>query len=66
MTRLNTEQAAEYLGLAPQTLARWRSERKKGTPVFLKVGGNVQYRKEDLDAYLESRVVTPGVEKVAK
>jgi predicted site-specific integrase-resolvase len=47
---LTTVAAAEYLGVAPQTLAVWRI---RGTgPVFLRVRRIVRYRREDLDRWL--------------
>jgi predicted DNA-binding transcriptional regulator AlpA len=49
---LTTDQAAEYLGLAANTLAKKRCE---GTaPVFVRLGrnGSVRYRLHDLNAWL--------------
>ena len=54
MTR---KQAAEYLGLAENTLARWASEGTHAIP-FTKVGYRVRYSREDLDEWLASRRVT--------
>lgn len=42
--------AAEYLGLAPATLTRWRSCGGRG-PAFRKFGGAVRYARIDLEAY---------------
>ena len=39
----------------PQTLARWRFERKG--PRYVKVGSKVLYRGEDLNRWVESRLV---------
>jgi hypothetical protein len=50
---LSTPQAAGYLQLKPNTLERWRSD--GGGPLFVKVGGRVFYRREDLDDFIESR-----------
>jgi hypothetical protein len=50
---LNPEQAAAYLRRAPQTLAKMRSV--GGGPPFYKVGRNVYYKREDLDAWLDGR-----------
>lgn len=47
-------EAAEYLGLQPQTLAVWATSGRNALPYF-KVGRSVKYRLEDLDAWLESR-----------
>lgn len=48
------EQAANYLNLSKGTLANWRA---KGFPKlpYVKLGGSVKYRINDLDAYLESQ-----------
>ena len=52
-------QAAEYLGLSTKTLQSWRW-RKTGPP-YVKLGGAVRYRPEDLEAWLqESRVAPPN------
>jgi excisionase family DNA binding protein len=48
---MTTEQAAEYLAVKPATLQVWRStNRKKLT--YVKVGGQVRYRRQDLDAFI--------------
>ncbi len=49
---LNTAQAAEYLGLAKQTLHQKRVS--GGGPRFCKIGRAVRYRIEDLDIWVES------------
>ncbi|MCO6413528.1 MAG: helix-turn-helix domain-containing protein [Thiogranum sp.] len=53
--RLDRREAAEYLGVSPNTLTCWASE-KKGPP-FYKPGKRCLYKVEDLDAFLESRRV---------
>lgn len=53
---LTESDAAEYLGLAPATLARWRSVGTQG-PAFRKFGGAVRYAKADLDAYASAAEV---------
>lgn len=55
LERMNTEGAADYLGLRPATLNNWRQTGKG--PRFLRIGGRVMYRRQDLDAYLEKRTV---------
>jgi predicted site-specific integrase-resolvase len=50
---LSAEQAAHYLQVASQTLARWRAEGVG--PAFIKVGGLVRYEVSDLNAFLDSR-----------
>jgi predicted DNA-binding transcriptional regulator AlpA len=50
---LNTEKAAEFLGLSQNTLNYWRYL-KRG-PKFIKIGGLVRYDEEELHAYLAER-----------
>ena len=59
---LKTPEAAEYLGLSVPTLARFRT--LGGGPKYAKLGSSVRYRKADLDAWLESRLVRSTSEKV--
>lgn len=47
---LNTQEAAQYLGLHPQTLNQWRHE--KMGPVYYKLQYGIRYKREDLDSYL--------------
>ena len=55
---LTTKQAAEYLGLKPQTLAGWRCN-GMSTLKYVKVGSRaVRYRVEDLDEWLNGRTGT--------
>jgi hypothetical protein len=44
---------AAYLGIAKQTLARWRCE--GGGPAFLKLGTRIRYERADLDVWLDAR-----------
>ena len=53
---LTRDQAAEYLGVKPQTLATWLCRRRCGLPV-VRVGRLVRYRLSDLEAFLDSRTV---------
>jgi excisionase family DNA binding protein len=53
---LTREEAAAYLGVRPQTLSVWHSERRYNLPV-VKVGRLVKYRLSDLRAWVESRRV---------
>lgn len=53
----NTRGAAKRLGLAPQTLANWRHLRKG--PPYVRIGGNIIYRRIDLDAYEEENLIYP-------
>jgi excisionase family DNA binding protein len=56
---LTRQQAAEYLGLKPQTLAVWATNKRYALP-FVKVGSLVRYRRSDLVAFLQSRTVNGG------
>ena len=56
---LNQNEAAEFLGLTPNTLMAWRSRKLPG-PAWIKVGGRVKYDVRDLLAYLESRKIHPA------
>ena len=51
---LTPEQAAERMGLRPQTLAVWRTTGRYGLP-YIRAGRLIRYRPEDLDAFLNSR-----------
>lgn len=48
---LTTEEAAEYLQVKPNTLEVWRSQDPNKVP-FVKIGRNVRYRLEDLQAFV--------------
>ena len=50
-----TREAALYLGLAVSTLNKWRCY---GTgPKYLKLGRAVRYTKDELDSFLETRLI---------
>jgi hypothetical protein len=52
---LDTDEAAEFLGgVSPTTLNTWRSTKLYDLP-YVKIGGRVFYRVEDLRAFMESR-----------
>lgn len=53
---LNREEAAQYIGVQPQTLAVWATTGRYGLPM-IKVGRSVRYRKTDLDQWLARRTV---------
>ena len=48
---MKPDQAAEYLQITPSTLAVWRSNNRKKL-AFVKIGGQVRYRREDLDRFI--------------
>lgn len=55
MKLLSTVEAADFLGISPDTMPRWRWA---GTgPAYLKVGRSVRYRLSDLEDYLKSRAI---------
>lgn len=51
---LTTAQSAVILGLSVRTLAAWRSARRSELP-YLKVGGRVRYRRQDVAAWLDNQ-----------
>jgi excisionase family DNA binding protein len=53
---LTTEEAADLLGVTPNTMMDWR-QMGKG-PRHAKVGHLVKYRPEDLEAYVEANMRT--------
>jgi excisionase family DNA binding protein len=58
---LNRSEAAEHLGIKPQTLAIWATTGRYGLP-FIKVGRLAKYRQRDLDKFLERRTVGASAE----
>jgi len=55
---LDDRQAANILGLKPQTLRNWRGMDRG--PAYVKVGRAVRYGLSDLITYMEERRVQPG------
>lgn len=53
-TLLTPEQAAERMGLRPQTLAVWRTTGRYGLP-YVRVGRLIRYKPEDIDTFLDGR-----------
>ncbi len=53
--RVGPKEAAEILGMSPQTLANWRS--MGGGPRWLKVGGRVFYEYRELNEFRERGIV---------
>ena len=58
---LKTEVAAEFLDMSPGTLRWWRSIGRG--PQFVKCGGAVRYRPEDLKSWLDSNTIKPEENK---
>jgi len=53
--KLNTEEAATFLGIRPNTLEVWRCKHKG--PRYAKIGSRVLYDPDDLEAFFISRGV---------
>lgn len=58
---MTTKEAAEYLGglFSVSSLNHFRCNRAPDGPPFVKIGTRVRYRRQDLDKYIESKVVDP-------
>ncbi len=54
-----TDEAAAVLKVSPRTLRRWR--RENTGPAYVKVGGLIGYRNQDLADYLARSLVVPEV-----
>jgi predicted site-specific integrase-resolvase len=52
-THFNQADLAARLNISPRTLERWRWTGEG--PVFLKIGGRVVYRLEDVEAFEQAR-----------
>ncbi len=59
-TLLDEKQAAEFLGVAPQTLSNWRCSDRYGLS-YVKLGRAVRYRLDHLEKWLEARTHTSAV-----
>ena len=59
---LNTQQAADYVGLSPSTMAKLRLS--GDGPVFIKMGARVVYQPPSLDEWLAQRRRTSTSEAV--
>ena len=53
---LTDYQAAEKLGMQVQTLRNWRSSAK--ILPFVRIGRSIRYRTEDIEALIESSIVS--------
>lgn len=54
---LEPEEAALTLGVTEGTLQQWRTTNRYNLP-FVKVGGKVMYRREDIQSFIERRTMT--------
>ena len=55
-TLMTREEAGDYLGIKPQTLATWAMTGRYGLPL-VKIGRSVRYRREALDQFILARSV---------
>lgn len=62
--KLTTRQAAEYLGLSPNTLSSWRY--LNTGPTYQRLGSSrraaIRYCRTDLDSWIEANTVHPDGE----
>jgi len=58
---LSREQAADFLGIKPQTLAVWHTTKRYNLPL-IKVGSRVRYRRSDLERFLNERTIGTSAE----
>jgi excisionase family DNA binding protein len=54
---LSRAEAAERLGKKVTTLEMWAHTGRPPLP-YLKIGGSVRYREDDIENFLESRIAT--------
>lgn len=54
---LTENQTADLMTIQPQTLSVWRTTKRYDLP-YLKIGRAVRYRRSDVMAFIESRMVT--------
>lgn len=57
MDLMTTEELAAHLRVKPKTLANWRYLGRG--PVYVKDGGLVRYRREDVEAWERDHTVHP-------
>jgi hypothetical protein len=53
---LTEQEAAKFIRVTVHALRAWRWRKEPGPP-YLKLGSCVRYRQQDLEKYLESRLV---------
>lgn len=52
---MDTEEAAKFLTIKPNTLEIWRMKKDLPQPKYVKIGGAVRYRVSDLRDFLEQQ-----------
>jgi excisionase family DNA binding protein len=57
---LTSSELADRLRISPQTLARWRGLPDLNGLRFVKVGDQIRYRADDVEAWISSREVKSG------
>lgn len=60
---LNRDEAAQFLGVSPQTLAYWACTKRYGLPL-VKIGRLAKYRMSDLEDFINSRTSDVNSKKV--
>lgn len=61
---LTRQEAAAYIGVQPNTLATWACTKRYDLP-YVKVGRNVRYRKQDLDAFIQRNLHGTSFDAIA-
>jgi len=56
--RYSSQEAANILGVAPETLSIWRCTKRYPLP-YIKIGSKVFYKGADIQAFIESRTIKP-------
>jgi excisionase family DNA binding protein len=56
--QLTTKQAAQYLGIKPNTLHQWRKRKNAPDIPYYVIGGKILYEKNDLDIFLKKARTT--------
>lgn len=56
---ISSKEASDLMGMKHSTLASWRS--RKVFPIsYIKIGGQVRYRKSDIIDFIKTRTFTGG------
>ena len=61
---MTQKEAADYLGTTVGTLNTWRHYGKDKIP-FVRWGNRIRYRKEDLDAWIQTQIVQPNNQQLS-
>jgi len=60
---MDIDTAAALLGIRARTMDLWRL--RGDGPTYIRVGGQIRYRRADIEAYLTARTVTPQRRRTA-